>query len=99
MATTEERAIEIAAARAKMYFLKRCNHASIRVFTKSITEVDLLRRVFGGEYYKHRSGYYWTLGKRDDQIAFANLVISALPRDHELRKGINRLLALRPRTQ
>ena len=35
------------------------------------SEAELLTQVFGGYVHKHRSGWYWKLWKREDQIRAA----------------------------
>lgn len=40
-------------------------------------EADLLRRVFGGQIYPHKSRQYWILTKRKEQLELAELL-----RDH-----------------
>jgi hypothetical protein len=83
-----ECAAQIVITRGRVYVYKRCRHANLAVFTAKISEIDLLKRVFGGDYYKHRAGYYWVLGKREDQLRLLELVQPFLQQEHRLTKLI-----------
>lgn len=50
------------ADRHKVYV--RGKYRSLRVFSKKLTDVVLLRDVFGGTYYRHGVGYVWVVGRR-----------------------------------
>jgi hypothetical protein len=42
-------------------YLTSGKYPRIHVFSRSVVELDRLVRRFGGNYYKHRSGFMWVL--------------------------------------
>lgn len=59
------RAAQLVVDRGHMYVAKR-KYEAMKVFSKDLMVMDLLRRCFGGNYYRHGVGYYWTLGHQAD---------------------------------
>jgi hypothetical protein len=59
------RAARIIVERARVYPV-RGKYRSLRVFSKNMLELELLRDVFGGNWYVHGTGYIWAAGKDDD---------------------------------
>ena len=80
-----EQAVKIVVARGKAYKYKNCNHVSVVVFSRSLTEIDKLIRSFGGNWYKHLGGFLWVLGKKEDQTRMMSLVLPHIDEDHKLR--------------
>jgi hypothetical protein len=57
-------AARLVAVRGKS-FLNMGKYPTVTVWSKQLTEVDLLRESFGGNYYIHGVGYTWVISKRD----------------------------------
>lgn len=47
-------------------YLNRGKYPQIVVFTKSLTEIDKLEAVYGGNHYKHNTGYIWVVSRREN---------------------------------
>ena len=64
------KAAKVVADRARVY-VARTKYISVVIFTTETTTLDLLKRSFGGNSYKHRTGYIWVISKRGDLEALA----------------------------
>lgn len=52
--------------RGRVY--KSKGYPVLHVFSIQLVDVIHLRDLWGGNYYKHGSGYLWILGKREGQL-------------------------------
>lgn len=52
------------------------------VFTNYLSEIDILKRTFGGNAHLHGSGYKWTASKRDDLVSIVVALKEGLPSRH-----------------
>lgn len=83
------RAAKLVAGRGRAYRKRKANQVTVFVFTKSLTECDLLEGCFGGNHFKHGSGRYWYLGKQTDLCRMFVEVRPYLPEKHGLRTLID----------
>lgn len=72
---------EIVCEKARAY-VYRNKYPQVVVFTKYITEFDLLMREFKGGRYRHGTGYVWVLAKRGDLYEFLEKMKPYLPSKH-----------------
>jgi hypothetical protein len=63
-ATQVEDATLAVAGRARSYNLKN-NRIAVHLWGKDAALLRVLKEVFGGNYYRHGSGYLWICSKRD----------------------------------
>jgi len=68
--------------RARAYVLNK--RVQVHVFSKYPSECSLLIHTFGGNKYKHGSGFTWIISKRSDLVALINLMADKemLPSQH-----------------
>ena len=59
----EPKAYKIVRERGRAYLYKG-KYPQLTVFTKSVTELDILIQTFGGHSYKHKCGYVWLISRR-----------------------------------
>jgi hypothetical protein len=83
--TTRDKAIELLVRRGHAYKQKSCWSVVVTVFSKSLMELDLIRRHFGGYTYPHMVGYYWHSGNRAEQLTILEAVRPFLTEGHDLQ--------------
>jgi hypothetical protein len=71
-------ATEIVLAHGRAY-LYRAKYPQLVVFTRYVSELDLLVRTFGGHTYKHLAGYVWQLSAKAGLAALLEKVKPHLP--------------------
>jgi hypothetical protein len=57
--TNFEKAVRIICRDGRSYPTRGGKYVQMQVFSTRQDDVDLLTRVFGGNYYKHKSGWQW----------------------------------------
>lgn len=72
---------EIILARARTYAY-RARYLQVQVFTKYVTETDLLIQTYGGHSYKHGTGFIWMLSNREAVIKLVRAVEDRLPSEN-----------------
>ena len=86
---TMERATRLLVERGRVYSQGRGKYISLRVFTKSVTDLDLLKRVWGGNAYRHPYGnlnskcWVWMLGNGRDLVRVADQILPFLKEEEK----------------
>ena len=79
-----ERAARLIAERGKVYQYPN-GRLSVWLFSTKIMEMDLVRRVFGGNYHTHMRDdhWQWYLGKKEDLLYLTEQVLPLLDNGDE----------------
>lgn len=78
---------EILLTKARTYAY-RGKYLQVIVFSKYLTEIDLLERTFGGHHYVHGTGFNWLLSKREDLVRIVSQVEDRLPSENGFESPI-----------
>jgi hypothetical protein len=63
-------------------------YLQIQVFTKWLTEVNLLVQRFGGNYYKHGTGFVWVLANRQKLLQMVDALQEKFPSENGFENEI-----------
>lgn len=74
-------------AKARCY-ASRPKYPQLIVFSKWKSELDLLVFEYGGNYYKHGSGYVWSTSEHDILIKIVHSLANRLPSKNGFEKLI-----------
>lgn len=55
-------------------YLYRQRYPQVIVFSRSLTDIDKLKAEYGGNHYKHNTGYVWVLCNRADLRSMLELI-------------------------
>jgi hypothetical protein len=72
-------------------YATRPKYPQLVVFSKWKSELDLLVHYYGGNYYRHGSGFIWSVSKHETLITIVNIMRERFPSRHEFEKLIIQL--------
>jgi hypothetical protein len=79
-----ERAARYIAAHGRSYRSHKGKRVTLQIFTKQVRKLEEVRRLFGGNYYRHLSGFIWAVSKKDVLIQVARAVQPVVVDGHRL---------------
>lgn len=77
-------ASRILANRGRAYTSHRGSRLTVQMFSKQYRTLELIKRVFGGNYYRHQSGWLWSTSRKDTVELIRTHVREFLPTRHNL---------------
>lgn len=72
---------QILLERGRGYLYKK-KYPQVIIFTRSVMDVDKLIRAFGGNQYKHNTGFIWVLSSKSKLKAMLKEIAPAQSRHH-----------------